>query len=184
MSLVKLDNRNTDKNTAHSYLPLYDELLKNKKETATNILEVGVYGGGSIELWSKYFLNANIYGVELNSLDTIGRPIINKKNIILLTKTDAYDLDLLGKFKDIKFDLVLDDGPHSLESQIFFVKHYSKLLKHDGILIIEDIQNIEHFKILIDNTPDEFKNYIKTYDLRKNKNRYDDLVFSINLNIL
>lgn len=184
MSLVKLDNRYTDKNTAHSYLPLYDELLKNKKETATNILEVGVYGGGSIELWSKYFLNANIYGVELNSLNTISRPIINKKNIILLTKTDAYDLDLLGKFKDIKFDLVLDDGPHSLESQIFFVKHYSKLLKHDGILIIEDIQNIEHFKILIDNTPDEFKNYIKTYDLRKNKNRYDDLVFSINLNIL
>jgi hypothetical protein len=184
MSLVNLDNKVSDKNTAHSYLPLYDELLKDKKETATNILEVGVYGGGSIELWSKYFLGANIYGVELNSLNSIGRPIKDKKNIILHTNTNAYDLDFLGKLKDIKFDLVLDDGPHSLESQIFFVKHYSKLLKDDGILIVEDIQNIDHFKILTDNTPNELKQYIKTYDLRNNKNRYDDLVFSINLNLI
>ena len=91
--------------------------------------------------------------------------------------------NLSPQLKDIKFDLVLDDGPHSLESQIFFVKHYSKLLKDDGILIVEDIQNIDHFKILTDNTPNELKQYIKTYDLRKNKNRYDDLVFSINLNL-
>ena len=32
MSLIKLvDNRYTDKNNTHSYLPLYEKLLKNKK---------------------------------------------------------------------------------------------------------------------------------------------------------
>ncbi len=34
------DNSRTDKNTIHSYLPLYQKLLIGKKETAKNVLEV------------------------------------------------------------------------------------------------------------------------------------------------
>ena len=52
MSLeVIVDNSKTDKNTLHSYLPLYQNLLTSKKETAKNVLEVGIYQGGSIKLW-------------------------------------------------------------------------------------------------------------------------------------
>ena len=49
----------------------------------------------------------------------------------------------------------------------------------DGILIIEDVQEYEWIEILKLAVPDHLKNYIKVYDLRKNKNRYDDIVFSI-----
>ena len=65
MSLIKLvDNRYTDKNNTHSYLPLYEKLLKNKKNTAKNILEIGIgdFGeknGGSIKLWKDYFKKCN-----------------------------------------------------------------------------------------------------------------------------
>ena len=54
MSLVSLiDNTETDKNTVHSYLDLYEALLSPKKDTARNILEVGIgdfkeKNGGSI----------------------------------------------------------------------------------------------------------------------------------------
>jgi len=66
MSLEKIvDNRRTDKNTIHSYLPLYQKLLISKKETAKNVLEVGIHNGGSIKLWNDFFINANIYGVEI-----------------------------------------------------------------------------------------------------------------------
>ncbi len=42
MSLEQIvDNTRTDKNTTHSYLPLYESLFKNKKETAQTILESG-----------------------------------------------------------------------------------------------------------------------------------------------
>ena len=55
MSLAEIvDNTRTDKNTGHSYLPLYQQLLVGKKETAKNVLEVGIYGGGSIKLWSDF----------------------------------------------------------------------------------------------------------------------------------
>lgn len=43
MSLVQLNNNKTDKNTVHSYLPLYDILLKPIKNTSKNILEIGVH---------------------------------------------------------------------------------------------------------------------------------------------
>ena len=46
MSLEEIvDNSRTDKNTVHSYLPLYQKLLISKKETAKNVLEVGIYAG-------------------------------------------------------------------------------------------------------------------------------------------
>lgn len=56
MSLEEIiDNSRTDKNTTHSYLPLYQHLLKKKKDSAKNILEIGIgdFGqknGGSIKL--------------------------------------------------------------------------------------------------------------------------------------
>ena len=56
MSLEEIvDNLRTDKNTTHSYLPLYQKLLAIKKETAKNVLEVGIDSGGSIKLWSDFF---------------------------------------------------------------------------------------------------------------------------------
>ena len=62
MSLEEIvDNSRTDKNTVHSYLPLYQQLLINKKETAKNVLEVGIQNGGSIKLWSDFFKNATVY---------------------------------------------------------------------------------------------------------------------------
>jgi hypothetical protein len=63
MSLEQIvDNTRTDKNTTHSYLPLYESLFKNKKETTQNILEIGFQNGGSIKLWRDYFINATWMG--------------------------------------------------------------------------------------------------------------------------
>lgn len=62
---------------------------------------------------------------------------------------------------------------------IFFVKHYLPLLKDDGILVIEDIPNINWIKILTENTPDELRQYISVADLRNVKNRWNDIMFII-----
>ena len=59
------------------------------------------------------------------------------------------------------------------------IELYHNLLTPKGILIIEDVQSIGWFKELKNATPDHLKKHVKTYDLRKNKKRYDDLVFTI-----
>ena len=94
MALIELaDNSRTDKNTVHSYLDLYQTLLVNKKDTAKNVLEVGIYHGGSIKLWSDFFTNANVYGLDIININDVWSELKNKKNIYLHTSTDAYNED-------------------------------------------------------------------------------------------
>ena len=49
----------------------------------------------------------------------------------------------------------------------------------DGILIIEDVQSWDWINILKNEVPQHLKQFIKIYDLRPNKKRYDDIVFTI-----
>lgn len=183
MSLEEIvDNSRSDKNTVHSYLPLYQKLLINKKETAKNVLEVGICMGGSIKLWNDYFTNATVYGLDIIHINEIWDGIKNNEKIILHTSTDAYDHDFfITNFlnKNIKCDFMLDDGPHTLESMKQFIKLYSNIMTDDGILIIEDVQSWDWIDILKNEVPNHLKQYIKIYDLRENKNRYDDIVFTI-----
>jgi hypothetical protein len=74
---------------------------------------------------------------------------------------------------------MLDDGPHSLESMKQFIKLYSQIMADDGILIIEDVPTGDWISILENEVPEELKPFVKVYDLRPNKNRYDDIVFTI-----
>jgi hypothetical protein len=183
MSLLEIiDNTRTDKNTSHSYLSLYQKILEKKKDTAKNILEIGIQRGGSIKLWHDYFVNATIYGLDTMNEETVWDEIKNNDRITLYCSHDAYNTD---KFKttfldkDIKFDLLLDDGPHTLESMKTFIKLYSQIMADDGLLIIEDVQNWNWIDKLKEVVPEELKKYVKEYDLRKNKNRSDDIVFTI-----
>ena len=78
---------------------------------------------------------------------------------------------------------MLDDGPHSLESMTLFIVKYSLLLSENGILIIEDVQDINWINILHSYVPYNLKKYIQVFDLRHKKGRYDDILFVINKNI-
>lgn len=186
MALCELvDNTRTDKNTTHSYLELYERILNKKKETATEVLEIGIGvvdhicgDGGSIKLWKDYFLNATVHAVDIKHIDTVWSGIKDQPRIILHTSVDAYNKAFIDNLNR-KFDLILDDGPHTLDSMKKCVELYLPILKEDGVLIIEDVQDISWFKELEKEVPESKKQYIKTYDLRYLKKRYDDLVFTI-----
>jgi len=125
MSLIELvDSARTDKNTVHSYLPLYQNLLACKKTTAKNVLEVGICQGGSIKLWHDFYTNANVHALDIIEFNSVFDEIKNKERIYLYTSTDAYNPDFVNTAfvsKNIKFDVMLDDGPHSLESMQAFI---------------------------------------------------------------
>jgi len=188
MSLVELvNNSKTDKSTTHSYLDLYEELLSHKKHTAKNVLEVGIgdFGaknGGSIKLWRDYFTQATIYGLDILPIERVMDELINDPRVILFTSSNAYDPAFFTHHflnKNIQCDFMLDDGPHTLESMKQFIHLYSQIMTDDGILIIEDVQSWDWIEILTNEVPDALKPYIQTYDLRHIKNRYDDIVFTI-----
>ena len=188
MSLIELiDNKTTDKNTTHSYLDLYEKLLFSKKHTAKHVLEIGIgdFGdknGGSVKLWRDYFPNATIYSLDILPADRVLDELLIDDRVVLHTSTDAYNESVFNTHflqKNMKFDFMLDDGPHTLESMVQFITLYSQLMEDDGILIIEDVQSISWLSVLQNAVPDHLKQFVKTYDLRENKNRWDDIVFTI-----
>lgn len=179
--LALIDNDKTDKNTTHSYIELYESLVHTKRNTAKNILEIGVQRGGSIKLWHDYFTNATVYGIDIIPITETWDKIQCEPRI-KLGRFDAYDEtffndNFLGK---VEFDMMLDDGPHSLDSMKQFITLYTQVMAEDGILIIEDVQSIDWLDELKKVVPENLKKYVSTYDLRHIKGRYDDIVFVIN----
>lgn len=185
MSLEELvDNDRTHKNTIHSYLPIYQDLFINKKETANKILEIGVDNGGSIKLWYDFFINADIYGLDIMNIENVWDEIKNKERIKLYTSIDAYDNNFvfnnfINNNNNIKFDIIIEDGAQNIESSKTFIRLYSKLLSNDGILIIENIQDINLIPLLKDEVPENLQQFIKIYDLRHIKNTYNDILLII-----
>ena len=184
MNLEQLDRQLTDKNTYHSYFPLYERLLSPNQFNKITLLEIGVLWGGSIKLWNDYFSNATIYGID--KIDRVTIMEIKKyDNISLYLSNNAYDNTFIQETfisKNVLFNYIIDDGPHTLISMKKCISLYSKLLTNNGIMIIEDVQDIEWIKELIAETPDNLKPFIEIHDLRTVKNRYDDIVFVINKN--
>lgn len=120
----------------HSYTEFYGPFLQQYKNKPINLLEIGIRWGGSILMWLDYFPNAQIYCIDktLKNLKVdINHPRIH------VYEGNAYDINTVNKyFGNIKFDVILDDGSHIPEHQIFVLNHYSKLMKPNSILMIED----------------------------------------------
>ena len=160
----------TDKGTVHSYLPVYDQLFSRYQAKRIDLLEIGVRRGGSLMLWQKYFLKAKITGIDVKD-NTRGKL---HKNINLIIG-NAYDQETADKLP--MQDIIIDDGPHTLQSQIDAIRLYLPKLKKDGMMIIEDVPGAIVAELLIDEVPLEYS--VEMIDLRSTKGRFDDMLLVI-----
>jgi hypothetical protein len=169
-----VDNTLTDKNTGHSYLPVYEQLFSPFRDTCKNLLEVGVFDGGSIKLWEDYFPKANIYGLDLDLRRNKFTPRTHRVHIL---QADAYSPSVVGKFEPESFDAVIDDGWHTLDSMCLFAALYINFVRPGGYLIIEDLQH--------PSWADEIKKFLpssmvsRVEDRRHVKGRHDDIMFIV-----
>ena len=120
----------------HSYTPYYHELFKDKKDSIKKVLEIGIQAGASLFMWRDYFPNAEIYGIDIQStkLDFIR---------IHCFQYDQSDAKQLQNFIDTvggDFDLIIDDGSHRSDDQIFTANFLRKYLSPNGTYIIEDVK--------------------------------------------
>lgn len=148
----------TDKSSlVHNYCIKYDELFNNIKYKVKNVLELGIYKGNSIRMWRDYFILATIYGIDINP-DCL---IKNEENIHTILGSQSDEKFLNDVFKEIYFDIIIDDGSHKYKDQIDSFIYLFKKVKSGGYYIIEDICTsywdgfgdepaINYFKKLID----------------------------------
>jgi hypothetical protein len=146
LDILNEKHYNTDKHTDHDYVQtIYDPMFKVWQHSEINFLEIGVYNGESMKLWSDYFTNAkNIVGVDIFERTSLSEVKDNLKDYdVNLHKFDSFrDTDKFEEFSKQYtdgFDVIIDDGHHHFESQINTFKQFSPLMNKDGVYIIEDI---------------------------------------------
>ena len=164
----------TDKEELHQYCSLiYQNLFKAIQSKKMDILEIGIKNGSSLVLWNEFFTNAIVYGIDNANL--IGHRLDAYPRIKPIIQ-DAYNPKVLNHLP--LFDIIIDDGPHTLESQIQFIRMYFHKLKQGGILIIEDIAKEDYAKQLISEAQ-KFSSALNFIDTRKQTHRYDNMILII-----
>lgn len=160
----------------HCYVEkIYGELLDNKN--CKNILEIGIQDGGSIQMWLDFFQSANIFALDINKTSLFDGQERVKKII-----GNAYSDQTVNFLEDNYFDLIIDDGSHLLQDMEYVAKNYCQKLNKNGILVIEDIDNIEWAKSILNCIPESFRKSAYIHDLRSINNRWDDIAIVINRN--
>ena len=169
----------TDKASDHSYAELYDIILAPYRERPINLLEIGIYQGGSLLMWQHYFPDAVVSAIDI---DPRGMHPTNTERLdydrLRLYYGSAYTMQMVEVLmQSDEYDIIIDDGPHTLQSQVFAARNYRQLLAPGGVLVIEDVQDITHLDALTAVLPERERGWVQTYDLRHVKGRYDDIVW-------
>lgn len=145
----------TDKKN-HGFIEHYDKLFNDISDDNLNIMEIGVFFGQSIKMWSDYFKNGIVYGLDtfegiqgnglkFENADSFYKEWLNYENSnIKLIKCDQSDETQLKEFRDkcinegISFKIILDDGSHLMKDQQISFGILFELLEDNGYYIIED----------------------------------------------
>lgn len=157
-----------DKGTIHSYIPEYERLLAPYRNGST-IMEIGIAYGYSMKMWGEYFTNSKIVGADISLV--LDKTSFNDSKFEIII-SDATKPEFLDKIKYYTFDVVIDDGSHAYEDQKATFLLLKQKMKKGGIYIIEDIIDFSSSK----NYFPKLHNNCEIIDLRKVKNRFDDVL--------
>jgi hypothetical protein len=121
------------------YIPLYERHFSHLRESALNVLEIGVLGGGSLEMWHEYFPNATITGCDIAKDTTYlltRHPELDRLRIVV---GNIWLWETLEKLDSIKWDVIIDDGPHWTKQQIMTANTLLRILNRPGVYWCEDL---------------------------------------------
>jgi len=119
------------------YFEVYERHLSRFRGTDVNLVEIGVYQGGSLQMWKHYFgERARIWGVDINP--DVARFEEDRIRIIV---GDQSDRDFLRAVIDSvpRIDILIDDGGHTMLQQRTTMEELFPKIDANGVYICEDL---------------------------------------------
>lgn len=138
LSLTELcDIYKTDKCADdHNYIVHYENLFTPLRDSVERILEIGILHGASHRMWATYFDQAEVYGIDIEE-----HRLINTDRIHSMV-ADQSDRAALSDFTEQfpgDFEIVIDDGGHTMEQQQVSFAYFFPYIESGGYFIIEDV---------------------------------------------
>ena len=124
----------TDK-FSHGYIPIYEKYFKECKNVL-NVLEIGIYNGGSLRYLSNYFPNAIIHGIDIEYKKNIET---DKIKTYICNQESREDLKNFLSSTNVMFDIIIDDGGHTMKQQQTSFGVLFKKVIPGGLYILEDL---------------------------------------------
>jgi len=119
------------------YLPVYERHFERFRGTNFGMLEIGVFQGGSLELWRNYFgEKMRLFGIDINPACA---GFVDRPNEVRIGSQADPDFLKSVVAEMGRLDLVLDDGSHIAEHQKASFDTLFPLLAEGGLYVIEDM---------------------------------------------
>ena len=119
------------------YFEIYDRHFARFRGRPVNIVEVGVYKGGSLQMWKHYFgPQARIVGVDIDP--ECAAFAEEQVEIIIGSQEDRTFLRSLTERIPI-IDILIDDGGHTMAQQITTFEELFPRVASDGVYLCEDL---------------------------------------------
>lgn len=130
------------------YLDAYHSHFARFRGREVHVLEIGVYSGGSLDLWRDYFgPRAHIYGVDIE--ESCKR---YEGGPIRIFIGDQADRGFWRRFRAEvpEVDIVIDDGGHTPDQQAVTLEELLPHIRPGGIYVTEDVHG----------TSNDFSDYV------------------------
>lgn len=122
------------------YFDIYHRHFAKFVGRKVDVLEIGVYSGGSLEMWRSYFgEKSRIYGVDIQD---VCREYENDHVSIFIG--DQEDRAFWRNFKEKVegIDILIDDGGHTPEQQRITLEEMLPHLRPGGVYLCEDVLDL------------------------------------------
>ena len=119
------------------YFPIYERHFGPYRDRPITLLEYGIYHGGSLQMWKKFFHpDSRIIGVDIDPrCASLTEPGIE---VVIGDQEDPRTHAKLRE-KYGNFDIVIDDGGHTMRQQIETFKGIYQSVKMGGLYVAEDL---------------------------------------------
>jgi tetratricopeptide (TPR) repeat protein len=117
------------------YLRHYERIIGDRRNDTFQFLEIGIAEGSSLRMWTKFFPNAQIIGVDINAQTRA----FARGRVSVEIGSQADPDFLSGLAKKYRPAIILDDGSHMSDHVWLTFEHLFPSLLPGGVYIMEDL---------------------------------------------
>lgn len=120
----------------HNYTEIYAKYLGPIKNNHLKFLEIGIFEANGVKLWENYFPNAELHFVDI-TFEKV-KYFSNRSVYHLADQANVSQLNAIINKTGSNFDIIIDDGGHTMVQQITSLCTLFPHVKSGGLYIIED----------------------------------------------